>query len=85
MENQAGDNTFTVANGDGITLNSENGYNYLQFDGATALKGTSIDFNGKSAITLIVVGEYEGEDPRPDAYADMNTALFGVKAVIGDP
>ena len=75
-KNQAGDNTFTVANGDGITLNSENGYNYLKFDGATALKGTSIDFNGKSAITLIVVGEYEGEDPRPDAYADMNTALF---------
>ena len=78
-KNQAGEEEFTLVNGtDGITLKSSqnSGYHYLEFDGSNALKGTSIDYNGKKQITLIVVGEYEGEDPKKDSYADMNTAIF---------
>ncbi|MFD1406378.1 fibronectin type III domain-containing protein [Robinsoniella peoriensis] len=76
-ENQAGGDLFSTINGTGgITLQQSNGYDYMQFDGTDSLHGVTIDYNGKSEITLMVVAEYEGEDPIRNSYSDINTALF---------
>ena len=78
-KNQVDSSEFLPVNDTaGVTLNAdgETGYKYLKFDGTEALKGIAGNYNDKEEITIIVVGEYEGTDPRKDSYADVNTALF---------
>ena len=77
-ENQADGEILSLVNNSmpGIMEGTDADYSYLQFDGTNALKGTTVDLNDRQEITLILVGQYEGEDPARDSYADINTALF---------